>query len=237
MCERSWVHFHLPIAILYEDNHLLVIEKPCNLPTQADDSKDPDLLSILKADLKQRFAKPGEAYLGLVHRLDRPAGGVMVFAKTSKAASRLSAAIREHQWEKRYVAVVHGRPRARSGMLHHWLSKQTIDFKITVVPKGTPDAHEATLEYEVLDTSASENLSLVKITLQTGRKHQIRVQFAAQGHPLWGDQRYGKSLNRVGQQLALWSSQITCQHPTRNETLVFRSSPPAQFPWSLWPSL
>jgi 23S rRNA pseudouridine1911/1915/1917 synthase len=221
-----------PIEILYEDNHLLVVVKPVNIPTQADDSGDPDLLNILKEDLKVRYQKPGNVYLGLVHRLDRPVGGVMVFAKTSKAASRLSDAVRTRSMHKTYTAVVHGAPGKPQARLVHFLAKNSKTNTVTVVPKGDPDGKEAILDYTVM--AQSENLSLVKIDLQTGRPHQIRVQFSEIGCPLYGDQRYGHLQNRPGQQIALWATRLSFDHPTLAEKLAFVSAPPRLKPWTLW---
>ncbi len=230
------------ISVLYEDNHLLVVVKPCNMPTQADQSFDIDLLTHLKEELKYKYNKPGNVYLGLVHRLDRPAGGVMVFAKTSKAASRLSDMIRNHQWSKIYIAVVHCTLAAPTGRLTHRLSKEMVNKQIVVYPpepshsQHISNSQEAWLDYEVLATSTDQALSFVRIHLGTGRKHQIRVQFAAIGQPLWGDQRYGQHINRSGQQLTLWSSEIAFEHPTCGDRMQFHAHPPNQFPWTLWSS-
>jgi len=223
------------IPVLYEDNHLLVVVKPVNMPTQEDDSRDPDLLNVLKADLKHRHGKPGNVYLGLVHRLDRPVGGVMVLAKTSKAASRLSDAVRTRQLDKTYIAVVHGKPSRPQDTLRHWLRKDTRTNTVSVVKPGAADAKEAVLDYRTL--GSADGLSLVQIKLHTGRPHQIRVQLAASGCPLYGDQRYGSGVNKVGQQLALWATRLGFEHPTLKETLVFTSRPPEQHPWFLWSEL
>lgn len=220
-----------PIRILYEDNHLLVVEKPPNIPSQEDASGDLDMLTLLKADLKVRHGKPGNVYLGLVHRLDRPVGGVMVFAKTSKAAARLSEQIRTRAFGKSYLAVLRGTPETPTGALTHYILKDPARNMVQIVDPATPGALEAVLEYELQDQSG--DLSLVRVRLHTGRPHQIRVQFAAIGHPLWGDQRYGAELNEPGQQIALWSQEIVCQHPTREETLTFICLPPKiREPWN-----
>ena len=209
---------------------MLVVEKPPNLLSQGDRTGDPDLLTLLKQDLKERYQKPGNVYLGLVHRLDRPVGGVMVFAKTSKAAARLSEQIRTGKLMKTYLAVVHGRPKPQ-GRLVHYLVKERRTNTVRAVGKDTKGAKEAILDYEVLDWR--EGLSLVKIQLHTGRPHQIRVQLATIGCPLFGDQRYGGSLSKVGQQLALWSHQIGLIHPTLRDQRVFTSYPHrTTFPWN-----
>lgn len=224
-----------PVHILFEDNHLLVVEKPVNIPSQEDATGDPDLLTLLKEDIKIRYNKPGNVYLGLVHRLDRPVGGAMVFAKTSKAASRLSENVRNRSLHKQYLAVVHGAPPAMSGKLVHHLLKDVRTNIVSVVPKGTRDAKEAILDYEVL--SSKDQLSLVRITLHTGRPHQIRVQMNTIGCPLIGDQKYGAHLNKPGQQIALWSYELGFPHPVTKEPLLFHSPPPDMFPWNRWSEL
>lgn len=217
----------MKIFILYEDNHLLVVNKPPNILSQSDITGDKDMLTLLKQDLKIRYSKPGNVYLGLVHRLDRPVGGVMVFAKTSKAASRLSNQIRTREFGKIYLAVVHGKPKGPK-RLKHYLSKDPKTNTVSAVAKGA--GKEAILEYEHM--ASKGNLSLLRINLITGRSHQIRVQFAAIGHPLFGDQKYGAQVNKVGQQIALFCHQISCQHPTRREPLIFTQPPGDLYPWS-----
>ncbi len=222
---------HTPSAIpvLFEDNHLLIVEKPVNVLSQEDQTGDPDMLTLLKQDLKRRYNKPGNVYLGLVHRLDRPVGGVMVFAKTSKAASRLSDAIRTRSFQKTYMAVLRGLPDKREDRLVHMLRKDTAVNQVAVVQRNDPKGKEAVLDYKVLATS--NELSLVEIRLHTGRPHQIRVQFAAIGCPLYGDQRYGSKANEPGQQIALWATSLTFPHPTHKEPVTFTSSPPDDIPW------
>lgn len=220
------------VRILYEDNHLLFVEKPVNVPVQADRTNDKDLLTYLKEDLKIRYKKPGNVYLGLVHRLDRPVGGVMVFAKTSKSASRLSDAIRRNAVEKRYLAVVRGRPQKDSGVLEDYLVK---DRRQNIVYTAQPDhknAKKAVLDYEVI--GYKKGLSLLSIQLHTGRPHQIRVQFSSRNCPLYGDQKYGKDVNKPGQQIALWSQTLAFNHPTKKEEIKIESQPPKEYPWSLW---
>lgn len=222
----------LEIKLIFEDNHLLVVEKPVNMPTQSDSSGDIDLLTYLKDDLKVRYQKPGNVYLGLVHRLDRPVGGVMVFAKTSKAAARLSAQIREGKIEKYYLAIVRGFLKTKNDRLHNYLIKDYRQNIVRVVPASTPDSKEALLDYEVI--GEREKLSLLKITLGTGRSHQIRVQLAAIGHPLYGDQKYGLNINQPGEQLALYSFRLRFQHPTSQEFLEFELTPPSVYPWAIF---
>ena len=156
-----------PIPVLYEDNHLLVVEKPVNIPSQEDASGDPDLLSLLREDIRIRYQKPGNVYLGLVHRLDRPVGGAMVFAKTSKAASRLSEQIRTHAFGKIYLAVVHGMPRDKKGRLEHYLVKDKTTNTVRAVSPSTAESRQAILEYQV--QSSKDSLTLVRVNLLTGR--------------------------------------------------------------------
>ncbi|WP_062349962.1 RluA family pseudouridine synthase [Bacillus kwashiorkori] len=224
----------MDIPILYEDNHLLIVEKPVNVPVQEDNSKDRDLLTILKADIKDRYQKPGNVYLGLVHRLDRPVGGVMVFAKTSKAASRLSEKIRTGEFERKYLAIVRGRPPQEQGTLKHYLVKNHNKNKVFVVSKKDKKAKIAILEYETIQHY--EKLSLVSVRLHTGRSHQIRVQFASSGCPLYGDQKYGENINKPGEQIALWSHSIKFEHPTKKEIIEIKSTPPINYPWSIFDS-
>jgi len=211
------------INILYEDNHLLVVEKPINIPVQADDSKDIDLLSMLKDYLKVKYNKAGNVYLGLVHRLDRPVGGVMVFAKTSKAASRLSDQIRNNKFNKIYYAVVQGNPKEKDHLEDYLLK----DLK-TNITKVDKNGKLAILDYKLINTV--ENLSLVEIKLETGRSHQIRVQFSSRNLPLYGDQKYNRSA-KVGQQLALFAKKLSFEHPITHELISFELPLPNRQPF------
>jgi len=222
----------LKIKIIFEDNHLLVVEKPVNMPTQSDQSGDIDLLTHLKNDLKVRYQKPGNVYLVLVHRLDRPVGGLMVFAKTSKAASRLSTQIREGKFGKCYLAIVRGILKIKNDRLHNYLVKDNRQNIVSVVSSPTPESKEAFLDYWVI--GEQEQLSLLKIALGTGRSHQIRVQLAAIGHPLYGDQKYGRNINQIGEQLALYSFRLRFQHPVSKEYLEFKLDPPSTYPWAIF---
>lgn len=214
------------INIIYEDNHLLVVEKKPNIPVQADDSKDEDLLTILKKYIKEKYNKTGNVYLGLVHRLDRPVGGVMVFAKTSKAASRLSEQVRTQKFEKIYHAVVEGKLNKKCDILKDRLLKDS-KTNITRVDKN---GKEAILEYELV--SFKNNLSLVKIDLKTGRSHQIRVQFSSRGYPLYGDQKYNK--NAVKAQIALYATSLSFNHPISGTKLTFNCDLPNIYPFNLF---
>lgn len=214
------------IKIIYEDNQLLVCEKPFNIPVQEDVSKDEDLLSILKRYVKEKYNKPGNVFLGLVHRLDRPVGGVMVFARTSKAASRLSNEIRERSFGKKYLAVVQGTPEKSSDIFQDYLYKDSKKNIVSVVDEGIKGAKKAVLSYELIETK--NNLSLVKIDLLTGRPHQIRVQFSSRGMPLFGDVKYGGDSFK---NICLWSYGISFKHPVKEEIMNFNLLPPDELPW------
>lgn len=217
--------------ILYEDNHIIVALKPQNVPTMPDASKDTDMLSALKAYVKEKYNKPGEAFIGLVHRLDRPTGGVMVFARTSKAAGRLSEQIRAGEVEKRYLAVTVGIPRERHARLTDELLKDEKTNTVKIVPVKCEGSKEAILDYKVLETYGNTH-ALADIELVTGRGHQVRVQMKGIGCPLYGDAKYGGG-ERAN--LALWAYQLRFVHPVSKKTMVFRAFPPCEeIPWKLF---
>lgn len=217
------------ITILFEDNHLLVAVKPQNMPVMADESGDSDMLSVLKGYLKQKYDKPGEAYLGLVHRLDRPTGGVMVFAKTSKAAERLCQAIREHDVRKNYLAVINGSLKQKNGTLVNWLKKNPASNTVYIATSLTEGAKKAELSYRELESLGA--ITLLDVTLTTGRSHQIRVQMAGQNCPLFGDVKYGDKLAK-GSNLALWAYKLCFTHPVTGDSMVFVVYPPQEKePW------
>ena len=217
------------LKILYEDNHIIVVVKKPGIPTQEDKTGDKDMLTIVKEYIKEKYNKPGNVYLGLVHRLDRMVGGVMVFAKTSKAASRISEYIRQKNVKKRYLAVVNGTlPVSDQKVeLRNYLVKNERLNMSRVVDSTTKGSKEAILEYKVLKnfTYNGKDYSLVDIDLHTGRHHQIRLQFAHIGHPLYGDIKYGQKVNKVGQNLALFSYYLSFFHPTKDEYLEFEFKP------------
>ena len=221
------------IKILYEDNHLLVVVKPAGIPSQADKTGDIDMLTILKAYIKEKYNKPGEVYLGLVHRLDRMTSGVMVFARTSKAASRLSKNIREGDFKKKYIACVNGKLIA-SGVLENYLVKNEKTNTSKVCNKKTKDGKLANLEYKAINSfiKYDREYTYVEIKLNTGRHHQIRVQFANIGYPLYGDVKYGKNVNKAGQNLALFAYNLIFFHPTKDEVMEFKIFPEKEGIWS-----
>lgn len=211
--------------VIYEDNHILVVEKPVNVPMQEDESKDLDVIRLAKDYLKNKYNKPGNVYCGLVHRLDRPVGGVVVLAKTSKAASRLSDSVRTHKMTKKYCAVVVGKLPKEKILIDYLIKdEKTNTSRVTSEKLGK----YSELSFKVLQSK--DNQSLIQIDLKTGRSHQIRVQFASRQCPLFGDQRYNKDA-KVGQQLALWATELSFPHPTTQEVLTFKSELPNTEPW------
>ncbi|MBW7453511.1 RluA family pseudouridine synthase [Paenibacillus sepulcri] len=218
------------LTVLYEDNHLLAVVKPPGVLSQEDDTGEPDMVNLLKQDLKERYSKPGNVFVGLVHRLDRPVGGAMLFAKTSKAASRLSDSVRTRSFDKIYVALVQGAPEASSGRLVHYLSKDAKRNIVSVYDRPAADAKEAVLDYAVVASRGS--CSLVVVRLLTGRSHQIRAQMAATGCPLLYDRKYGAAAVEGERDIALWSVSIGVSHPVTKEWMTFRSLPPMEEPWN-----
>lgn len=216
------------VGIVYEDNHLLVVVKPPNMPTQADASGDPDLHGTMKRYIAEKYQKPGAVYLGLVHRLDRPVGGLVVLARTSKAADRLSRQVRDKTLARQYVAAVRGTPEEKAE-LQDWLLKDAATNTVRAVPEGTPGAKDAWLRFARV--GSADGLTLVRVKLFTGRSHQIRVQLAHHGMPIWGDARYGGG--RPGQQIALWGAHLGLVHPTLKTPMHFDALPPRDaMPWS-----
>lgn len=205
------------VDILYCDNHVLVAVKPLNVPSQQDISRDPDMLSMMRSYVGERYQKPGAVYLGLVHRLDRPVSGLMVFARTSKAAARLCEQVRERTMKRGYVAVVRG-VAEDSARLCDQLAKED----------GT--LQHAALSYTCL--ARQDGFSLVDVSLETGRKHQIRLQMAGAGLPIYGDRRHGGGT--AGQQIALFAWRLCFVHPTLRETMTFEAPMPTGYPWDLF---
>ena len=219
------------LKVIYEDNHIIIVEKKPNIPSQADKTEDIDMLSIVKSYIKEKYQKPGNVYLGLIHRLDRPVGGIMIFAKTSKAASRLSNEVREKVFKKKYLAVVDGKLDKKEGVLEDYLYKDERNNISKVVKKEKKNAKYAKLEYKVLKYNKIKDLSLLEINLHTGRHHQIRVQLSNMGHSIFGDQKYGT--RGRGKQIALWAYELTIIHPTIKEKMTFTDMPEAVGTWSI----
>jgi 23S rRNA pseudouridine1911/1915/1917 synthase len=211
----------MKLNVLYEDNHIIIVEKIINIPTQADKSGDIDMCNLIKQYIKEKYNKPGDVFLGIVHRLDRPVGGIMVFAKTSKAASRLSEEIRMRRFKKQYLAVVHGEIKEDQGTLENYLLKDTKTNIVKVEENDINGAKKAVLDYRVL--AYKNQKTLIEINLHTGRPHQIRVQFANIGHPLVGDVKYGNDEKNTN--IALWAYKISFKHPTKDEIMEFELLP------------
>jgi len=222
--------------IVYEDNHLIVAVKKPGVLSQADSSDSPDMLTLLKQDIKIRYNKPGDVFLGLVHRLDQPVGGLMVFARTSKAASRLSQQVRDHQFAKIYLAVIQGRPVHDRGTLQDDLLQDTATRQVRVVQAGSGQA--ASLDYQVVSQRPELNLALLAIRLHTGRGHQIRVQLASRGWPIVNDFRYGSGAgNHRRADIALLAAGLGFLHPVSRQWMQFTASPPQEEPWTAFPEV
>lgn len=214
------------LEVLYEDNHIIVVVKPYNVLSQGDSTGDSSIMDMVKEYIKVKYHKPGNVYLGLVHRLDRPVGGIMVFARSSKAAARLTKAFNEHKITKKYLAIVHGKMEKDSDTLIDKIEKTSEGNSII-----SDNGKEAILDYEVLDYNEKEDCSLVSIVLKTGRHHQIRVQFSSRGHYLLGDQRYGVLDNK---QISLFSYYLSFEHPVTHEILEFKRLPDKKDYWTIF---
>ena len=208
------------LNVLYEDNHIIVVEKIPNIPSQEDKTEDVDMLTIIKEYLKEKYDKPGNVYLALIHRLDRPVGGVMVFAKTSKAAARLSEEVRERKIKKEYLVVADGKFEKEKDTLEDYLLKNERKNISKVVAEGTKNAKLAKLDYEVLKYNEEIDLSVVRVLLHTGRHHQIRLQLSNIGHSIYGDQKYGT--RGRGKQIALWAYRLSFVHPVTKEEMCIK---------------
>ena len=189
------------------------------------------MLTIIKQYLKEKYNKPGNVYLGLVHRLDRPVGGVMVFAKTSKAASRLSEEIRNKTFQKAYLVIVDGKMEKKCAQLEDYLWKDEKANTSYVVRENKPNAKLASLDYEVLKYDSDLNLSVLKVNLHTGRHHQIRVQLSSRGHSIYGDAKYGGRGH--GKQICLWAYKLIINHPTTKESMTFTDLPESIGSWKM----
>ena len=214
------------IDVVYEDNHIIVVIKPQNVPSQEDSSKDKDMLTMVKEYIKEKYNKPGNVYVGLVHRLDRPTGGVMVFAKTSKAASRLSEGIKNNEVSKKYLAIVDGEVKLKRQRLVDYLKKNESTNTVSVVGRAVTDAKYAELSYEVVNSV--NNTTLVKVDLVTGRSHQIRAQLSHNGNPIYNDFKYG---SKTKGNLMLWAFELNLVHPTTKQKMVFKVLPDMKGMW------
>lgn len=207
-------------SILYEDNHILVAVKPPNMLSQADHTGDMDMLTCMKEYIRTAYHKPGNVYLGLVHRLDRPVGGVMVFAKTSKAAKRLSEQFQKHDLGREYLCIVTGPVKDSFTRIDYLIKDERLN-RVVICEANEKGAQEAILHGKCVARRGGTALCVIR--LETGRGHQIRVQMADAGAPLWGDNRYGSGI--PGQQIALWGYKLTLEHPITHEIMSFQDLP------------
>lgn len=211
------------LTVIYEDNHIIVVLKPQNIACCPDESGDDNLLDCIKRYIKVKYNKQGNAFVGLVHRLDRPTGGVMVYAKTSKAAARLTEQMKTGGFEKKYLTVLCGVPARPSATLENYLRKNTVNNMVYVCTQSEEGAKFAALDYNVLEEK--DGLALAEVNLHTGRTHQIRVQMSAINCPVYGDMRYGGD-RAVKGKLALWAYLLRFTHPTTGEKMCFKVEPP-----------
>lgn len=213
------------IEVLYEDNHIIVVKKPVGMESQSASSFEPDMVSEIKKHIHNLYPDKGEPYVGVIHRLDKPVGGVMVYAKTKKAANSLSEQVREGKMRKMYMAVVCGRTVDNVENFVDYLLKDNRKNMSKIVEKGITGAKRGELRYRTVDKiEEPEPLSLVEIELFTGRHHQIRVQFAGHGLPLWGDNRYNPAFAGRGS-VALWACRLSFDHPVTGKPMTFFSEP------------
>ncbi len=227
----------MKINILFQDDSIIVVEKPPKIPCQSDKTQDEDLMDILTKQLMEDGEK--EPYLGLVHRLDRPVGGVLVLAKTKESNRVLSKQISEQGFTKEYLTVVCGKPIASHNELKDYIKKLVTINMSKVVPKGTKNAKEAILQYSLIDTVNTHeygDISLLKVNLKTGRHHQIRVQLSNAGLPIWGDNKYNKIFVKKKEwtQISLWAHKVVFRHPVTNALISFSSLPYDEYPWNLF---
>ncbi|MFM9961087.1 MAG: RluA family pseudouridine synthase [Planctomycetaceae bacterium] len=214
------------LQVLLEDNHCLAVFKPAGVLTMGDRTEDQSLVDLAREYLRRKYDKPGKVFVGVVHRLDRPVSGVLLLARTSKSASRLSEQFRKHSVRKVYHCVVEGRPPQREGELLDWLAKDESSNVSRVVRPGTGDGKESRLRYRCLQSASG--LNLLEIELQTGRSHQIRVQLASRGMPICGDAKYGAKTKLDGW-LALHAASLTFEHPTQREPLTVVAQHPTNW--------
>jgi len=215
--------------ILFEDNHLLIVNKKAGDLAQGDDTGDIPLIDSLKDFLKIRDKKPGNVFLGLVHRLDRPTSGILVFAKTSKALARMNELFKTREVQKTYWAIVEGKPEKQSERLEHYLRKNPKNNKVSVFIKPTPEAKIAILEYKTLGNL--DNYSLLEVDLFTGRSHQIRSQLSFIGHPIKDDLKYGSRRSNPDGGISLHARKISFVHPVSKEPLMIIAPPPNDTIW------
>ncbi|RKD29524.1 RluA family pseudouridine synthase [Thermohalobacter berrensis] len=229
----------MELNIIHEDKHIIVTEKPSGVPSQSDKTGAKDMITILKEYLKSKYPNAKNPYIGLVHRLDRPVGGLMVFAKTKEANAKLSEEIRTKRLKKEYYAIVCGKPEKEREELRNYLKRIGSINMSKVVTKNAKRAKEAILEYEFIDSIETDEygvLSLLKIKLKTGRHHQIRVQLSNANMPIWGDKKYNKTFAKMRKftPIALWASLISFNHPKKKTPYTFTLNPENRYPFNLF---
>ncbi|MBO7098894.1 MAG: RNA pseudouridine synthase [Bacteroidaceae bacterium] len=216
--------------VLYEDNHIIAVNKQSGEIVQGDKTGDIPLSDILKAYLKEKYNKPGNVYLGVVHRLDRPVTGVVLFAKTSKALPRLNKLFAEHERVKKtYWAIVGNKPPKESGTLTHWLTRNEKTNTAKAYDREVPNSKKAVLDYQLI--AASERYFLLEIQLHTGRHHQIRCQLAKMGYPIKGDLKYGAPRSNPDGSICLHARRLELEHPVTHETLIITAPVPQNTLW------
>ena len=216
------------LNVLYEDNHLLGVFKPAGVLVQGDRTRDVTLIDLAKQYIREKYNKPGNVFLGLVHRLDRPVSGVVIYARTSKAASRLTKEFAERRVEKIYFAIVHGEPLEPEGDLVSYIER--VHLKARIAEPASERAKEAVLSYRVL--ARKSGLSLLELRPRTGRHHQIRLQLAQIGHPVVGDIKYGAPGVLPDRTIALHAGVLVVKHPTKDQTVRLAAPPPHVHPWT-----
>jgi len=221
------------LKVIYEDNHIIVVLKPQNILSQGDETGDKSLLEMVREYIKITYNKPGNVYVGLIHRLDRPTGGVMVFAKTSKAASRLTEQMKNKSFSKKYLSVVIGKPKYKASRLEHFLKKDEKNNIVRVATRGEANSKQAILEYDTIKNV--DKVSLLDVKILTGRSHQIRVQLSQIGNPIFGDVKYGGDVLAKGHNLALWAYELSFEHPTTKKPMTFKCMPSTNIvPWNVF---
>lgn len=229
----------MKLNILFEDKHIIVVEKPPKVPSQADPSGDPDMLTLVREYLKETNPSVKKPYVEIVHRLDRPVGGIMVFPKTKFACSELNRQIQNKEMDKKYYCVACGEIEDKEGKLIDYLKRLKTTNMSKVVSKDTSKAKEAILEYKVIgnvDSDEYGKLSLLQINLITGRHHQIRLQLSNFGYPLWGDTKYSKRFGRRGvwTQIALFACELSFKHPKTKKVVTFKLDKPDVIPFNIF---
>jgi 23S rRNA pseudouridine1911/1915/1917 synthase len=220
------------INVLYEDNHLLVVNKASGVLVQGDETGDKPLSDICKEYIKEKYQKPGEVFLGVVHRLDRPVSGVIVFARTSKALERMNALFRNKETQKTYWALVATRPTSPHGTLVHWLVKDEKKNKTTAYKKEHPEGLRSELDYKLLESKSG--IHLLEVKPITGRSHQIRVQLASMNCPIVGDVKYGYEVGNADTSICLHARKLEFVHPVKKEPVIVTAELPKNQFWKLF---